>query len=333
MRFRDQVGLTLPALILRLALCLIFFWAGLGKILGEMTVTGDDAARLAAMGVHLTPTTPEAAPVPTPAPARTPDLPPAAPGLGDAPAPNRPLPSSPDGVRPGPAVPDAPAPDRPAPEPVDAPTTAEPDGPNAPGSSDVAHALSGPRWLPVQHAGPTADDLRGAYSVQRLYGIALVLSRAGDPGLSPESRPIPRTMPAWVAADRWPVILAWAAAGTELLAAAMLLFGVLTRFGALLIVGVMLQAMWLTQIGPAAVGREAALAGFLPAAADPWDPGAYQALFFQLCCLVMALAVFLLGSGPIGFDRALFRPAERLERTEPGAKRRTSFDRQPTDTP
>ena len=46
-----------------------------------------------------------------------------------------------------------------------------------------------------------------------------------------------------------------------------------------------------------------------------------------------ALAVFLLGSGPIGFDRALFRPAERLERTEPGAKRRTSFDRQPTDTP
>ncbi len=320
MRFRDQVGLTLPALILRLTLCLIFFWAGLGKILGEMSVTGDDAARLAAMGVHLTPTIPEAA--------RTPDLPPAPPA---APAPNRPLPSSPEGVRPNPAVPDAPAPDRPAP--ADAPDAAEPGDLAEPGSSDVAHALSGPRWLPVQRTGPTAADYAGEYSVQRLYGIALVLSRAGDPGLSPESRPIPRTMPAWVAADRWPVILAWAAAGTELLAAAMLLFGVLTRFGALLIVGVMLQAMWLTQIGPAAVGREAAMAGFLPAAADPWDPGAYQALFFQLCCLVMALAVFLLGSGPIGFDRALFRPAERLERTEPGAKRRTSFDRQPTDTP
>ncbi|RMH26224.1 MAG: hypothetical protein D6692_09780, partial [Planctomycetota bacterium] len=53
MRFRDHVALTLPSLILRLILCVTFLWAGLGKILGEMTVTGDDAARLTQMGFTL----------------------------------------------------------------------------------------------------------------------------------------------------------------------------------------------------------------------------------------------------------------------------------------
>lgn len=129
------------------------------------------------------------------------------------------------------------------------------------------------------------------------------------------------------------MILAWAAAVTEILAAGMLLAGVLTRFGAVLLVGVMLQAMWLTQIGPALMGNRASLIGFLPAAADPWDPSAYKDLLWQLSCLVMAACVFLLGSGPIGLDRALFRTHERLERTEPKAARRSSFDRGPTETP
>ncbi len=179
----------------------------------------------------------------------------------------------------------------------------------------------------------TAADFPAEHRVQRVHGITLLLSRAADPGLDSQSRPVPRTMPAWVGADRWPVYLAWAAAVTELLAAFMLFFGVLTRLGALLIIGIMLQAMWLTQIGPAVVGRVDNLIGFLPKAADPWSPASYQTLFFQLSCLAMAKAVFLLGSGPIGFDRALFRPAERLERTDSNPKRRSTFDRQPTDTP
>lgn len=302
MRFRDQVALTLPALLLRLALCLIFLWAGLGKILGETTVTGDDAARLHAMGIRLAPPAPES-PEATPGPA----------------APPRPLPDT-----------------QPAEPPTDLVVPDEPPGDG--GDAEPAGAArpnAGANWVLTQAVTPpmTAADFPGEHRVQRVYGIALLLSRAANPGLTSNSEPIPATMPAWVGADRWPVYFAWAAAGAELLAAAMLFFGVLTRFGALIIVGIMLQAMWLTQIGPAVVGRVDSYLGFIPATGDPWAPPTFQTLFFQVACLTMAGAVALLGSGPIGFDRALFRPPERLERTAPPAKQRSSFDRQPTDTP
>jgi uncharacterized membrane protein YphA (DoxX/SURF4 family) len=309
MRFRDQVALTLPALILRLTLCLIFVWAGLGKILGETTVTGADAARLHNLGVALTPPVGAPAAAPTQTPPTT-----------DAPARPLPEPTLPPTDL---VTPDEPASDQPA-----------ADQPNAP-ASPLSMGLAEPRWIPVRlvRAPLTAADFPTEHRVQRVHGITLLLSRAADPGLDAQSRPLPRTMPAWVGADRWPVILAWTAAISELLAAFMLFFGVLTRFGALLIIGIMLQAMWLTQIGPAVMGANPTFLGFIPAPADPWSPAAYQTLFFQLTCLAMAKAVFLLGSGPIGFDRALFRPSERLERTSPNAKRRSTFDRQPTDTP
>jgi uncharacterized membrane protein YphA (DoxX/SURF4 family) len=327
-RFRDQVALTLPALLLRLTLCLIFLWAGLGKIVGEMTVTGSDAARLVAMGVNLTPAPAQA---PTAEPNRTrPDTGP----IDPAPVDPRPI-MAPDQTdsqtnsqtnsrtnsqpaRPT-VLPTEPPSELFVPDPLAAATAAAPAA----------------RWLPVQMSTIpfTAADFPNDYPVQRVFGIALLLSKAADPGLSANSEPIPPTMPAWVGADRWPLIFAWAAAATELLAAALLLFGVLTRFGAILIVGIMLQAMWLTQIGPAFVGQRQSYLGFIPAGADPWAPGTYQTLFFQLSCLVMAAAIFLLGSGPIGFDRALFRAPERLERNTANPKRRSTFDRQPTDTP
>jgi len=306
MRFRDQVALTLPALILRLTLCLIFVWAGLGKILGETTVTGGDAARLHNLGIAL------------------------APPVGTAPA-TIPAPPTP--------TPATDAPTRPLPEPTLPPTDLVTPDAQQPAADEPASPLSmglaEPHWLPVRlvRVPLTAADITTEHRVQRVHGITLMLSRAADPGLDAQSRPIPRTMPAWVGADRWPVILAWTAAMSELLAAFMLLFGVLTRFGALLIIGIMLQAMWLTQIGPAVMGTNPTFLGFIPAPADPWSPAAYQTLFFQLCCLAMAKAVFLLGSGPIGFDRALFRHSERLERAAPNPKRRSTFDRQPTDTP
>jgi uncharacterized membrane protein YphA (DoxX/SURF4 family) len=318
------VALTLPALILRLTLCLIFAWAGLGKILGETTVTGDAAARLARMGV-LTPaagdpatqpsTQPSTQPPTQPRPAPPRDLPePDAPGAPSAAEPET-GPSNPPAEPPTELV----VPDEPAPVPV----------------SSAVPFLGEPVWLPVRQTRPAfnAADFPGEYTVQRVCGVALVLSRAADPGLTDDSRPIPATMPAWVGADRWPVILAWAAAVCELLAAAMLLFGVLTRLAAVIVVVVMLQAMWLTQIGPAVMGSGATYLGFIPAGGEPWAPGTYQTLFFQLTNLVMAVAVFLLGSGPVGFDRALFRSPERLERSEAPARRRSTFDRQATDTP
>lgn len=320
MRFRDHVALTLPALILRLILTLTFLWAGIGKIKGEFDVTGDDAARLAQMGVSLT----EVAPPPEP--------------IRDLPGQDLPAPSElivPEGAS----------------DPENAPSSTEevadavldqiaqtPDGETA--QADAVDEFTDPagdeeEWAADQISGTTysPDDFRGTYRVQRVAGIALVLSKAGNPGLDDESKQLASTMPAWVAAERWPIYFAWAAAITELIAAALLLFGVLTRLGAIMVVGVMLTAVWLTQIGPAAMGLTDAYLGLIPKAADPWAPSSYATLLWQLACLGMATAVFLLGSGPIGFDRALFRRPERMERSESDHRERTVFDRGPNETP
>ncbi len=320
MRFRDHVALTLPALVLRLVLALTFLWAGVGKIKGEFEVTGDAAARLAQMGVALNETEPAPEPV------------------RELPADQQEPPSTlvvPEGE---PTIEDIrDAVDAAAEafaEQADAPAdgVAEPDEPAAPPASEAPDEQD---WAADQPMGTTysPDDFRGTYTVQRVSGIALLLSRAGNPGLDEESNRLPATMPAWVAAERWPHYFAWSAAITELLAAVLLFFGVLTRFGAIMVAGVMLTAMWLTQIGPAAVGLTDAYLGFIPRTPDPWAPASYATLLWQLACFAMASAVFMLGSGPIGFDRALFRPPERLERSEPAKRERTVFDRGPNETP
>ena len=41
MRLRDSIALTLPSLLLRLVLGLTFIWAGTGKLMGTMQVSGD----------------------------------------------------------------------------------------------------------------------------------------------------------------------------------------------------------------------------------------------------------------------------------------------------
>ena len=53
MRLRDSIALTLPSFLLRLVLGVTFIWAGTGKLIGTMQVSGDDAARLANLGVDL----------------------------------------------------------------------------------------------------------------------------------------------------------------------------------------------------------------------------------------------------------------------------------------
>ncbi len=310
MRFRDHVALTLPALILRLILCVTFLWAGLGKILGEMTVTGDDAARLTQMGFVLD---------------------------SDQPAtPLRPLSDAPPGTdAPGDTVSDPVQPQNPPTEPPTDLVIPETGGNDSTEGSARMPDVFEPVWTTVQGVKGTvysAQDFPGSYTVQRVAGVALLLSRAGDPGLDAESKPIPSTMPAWVAAESWPRYLAWAAAVTELLAAIMLFFGVLTRLGGLMLAGVMVVAMWLTQFGPAIMEIRPSYLGVIPAAEDPWSPQSYATLLWQLSCFVMAMAVFMLGSGPIGFDRALFRPTDRLERTEP-KRARSTFDRGPSDEP
>ncbi|MFK7883589.1 MAG: DoxX family membrane protein [Phycisphaerales bacterium] len=328
MRFRDHVALTLPALILRMVLCITFLWAGMGKIMGEFTVTGDSAARLANMGVMLVEDTPQDAPprdLPEPSDTQDPEATPPADAtppteliIPDADETSETIQDTIEGV-----VDDT----------IDTltPPTEQPTDTPAP----QANAAAEFQWLTTQVTQQkfTASDFPGQYSVQRVYGVALLISRAGDPGYDAESNRLPSTLPAKIASERWPKLLAWTAAVTELLAAVLLFFGVLTRIGAFLLMGVMITAIWLTQIGPAAVGTTDAYIGFIPKFADPWAPESYTKLLWQLACFAMATAIFLLGSGPIGFDRALFRPSERLERNDEGNRKRTTFDRGPNDTP
>lgn len=331
MRFRDHVALTLPALILRLVLALTFLWAGIGKIIGEFEVTGDPAARLAKMGMILTETVPAPEPIrdlPLPTETQTNPAPASPPSTVVVPEGEPTLEDIQEAVA---AAADALA-DQ-AEDTIDQVTDTQPGPDDAP--DDASDNAPNQQWAADQTTGTTysPDDFRGTYTVQRVAGVALLLSRAGNPGLDADSNRLPATMPAWVAAERWPFYFAWAAAITELLAAVLLFFGVLTRFGALMIVGVMVTAMWLTQIGPAAMGLTDSYLGFIPKADDPWAPSSYATLLWQIACLAMAAAVFMLGSGPVGFDRALFRPPERLERNEPAKRERTVFDRGPNETP
>jgi len=329
MRFRDHVALTLPALILRLILCFTFLWAGIGKIVGDFEVTGNDAARLAHMGVALDPVEP------VPAPVR--ELPATDEDATDDRTPPTDLEPPPELIVPGTddALIDAAA--AAAADAIDSDATSDTGSGSVSNSgdsdTDAQPPISG--WSPDQVTGTTysPEDFPGTYRAQRVGGVALLLSKAGNPGLDAESNPIRATMPAWVAAERWPLYFAWAAAITELLAAVLLLFGVLTRLGGAMIISVMVIAMWLTQFGPAFMGLRPSYFGFIPASADPWAPQSYATLLWQMSCFAMATAVFMLGSGPIGFDRALFRPTERLERHESSKRERTIFDRGPNETP
>lgn len=352
MRFRDQVALTLPSFFLRLMLAVIFIWAGLGKLVQTVDVPPAQAARLATIGVPV----PAAAPAPSPAetPAvRLPEPeaaePAATPGPDETPAPDaepegdgvqtppdEPLPDPDEGsaalapppailrpasfeqdggstrsladrrppagdppaeepeAEPEPTEPEAPAPETPAPAPTPDPTPAEP--------------------APAAPAFTAADFPNGA-SVRKVVLLALVMDRAANPPLDAESNQPEPFWPQALAQRPWPHTLAWAVALTELIGGVLMLLGLLTRLGALGLASVMLGAMWLTQIGPA-IQADSTVLGFLPAYGR-FDVEAWQPLLWQFALLAASLAVFLLGSGAIGLDRALFR-GSRYHAYDPG---------------
>ena len=318
MRLRDQVALTLPSLILRLVLGVTFIWAGAGKLIGTYEITGDDAARLANMGVM-----PTAIVVPTP------------------PAVNEEIPT--ETQTPSSRLPD-PATNIPAPSQVTSPaadereTTSEvkPDeiksdaqraidqttekagekakeqaGSVVPPPSSPDSTLF--KLHPVQYNRATyaGSDFPEPMETKRLYSIALMISRAADPGLTADSQPIELLAPSKLASKPWPTTLAWTAAITELVCGVLLVFGLFTRLSALGTLSVMLVAMWMTQVGPAMIQQHDAILGFIPRAADPWSPAAYSVLLWQFALAGMSLAVVFLGSGAVGVDRLFFKPVHR----------------------
>lgn len=344
MRLRDTIALTLPSFLLRLVLGLTFIWAGTGKLMGTMRVSGDDAARLANMGVLLDPVAP--APT-TPQPAAEQD-----PEQTQPPAGQPPLPDPATEPATEPAQEQAPdrAPEQPADEPAS--TQTPPDALPADRSRVGASAAAEPathapyRLARVVQTTPdrTASDFPEPMESQRVYSIALMISKAADPGLTENSEPIRPIMPANLANGHWPKTLAWTVAITEIGAGAMLIIGLLTRISALGTLSIMLVAMWMTQFGPAALRTNDAILGFIPRADDLFSPAAYTQLWWQLALASMSLAVVFLGSGPIGLDRLFFSSQPRdpylhgdpkaAKRTgaNPASAQRSEFDRSPPTT-
>ncbi|MGH7242421.1 MAG: DoxX family protein [Phycisphaerales bacterium] len=211
MTSREQMAVSIAPLFLRLALSVTFIWAGLGKMLADMPVSGERAAVLANMGVGgLQRVAQPAATAPTPAPAPAPV---------HAPTPTKDQPKTP----------------------AKAPASGPP--------ALLVLAQSG--GASTSAATFTAADFPNEVKVARLYGLALMLhdavqttDREGKPLRFPLA-------PSIISTGAWSVWLAWAAALTELIGGLLVLFGLFTRLAALGLGSVMLVAIWLTQIGPA----------------------------------------------------------------------------------
>lgn len=106
-----------------------------------------------------------------------------------------------------------------------------------------------------------------------LHGSQKVLGAFGGPGL--------QAFASWIASLGVPGILGYAAAFCEFVGGLMLLLGVASRLGALMVIPVMLGAIYLVHLKN----------GF-------FAPDGYE---YPLVLLVMALAVLIGGSGSYGF--------------------------------
>lgn len=170
--------------------------------------------------------------------------------------------------------------------------------PVAPTTGDAKDAKTGD----TKATEPAAAAPVRVLAVNRL---AILIARSASPQASGDK---PAPMPLWPQAlgtGPWPVRMAWAAAITELVGGFCLLLGLFTRVWGLALAGVMLVAIWLTEIGPAIQSGNTVL-GFLPNY-DAFSPQAWQRLMFQGCCLVMALSLAALGSGRLGLDHIVLR--------------------------
>lgn len=297
---------TIAPIFLRVALGVTFLWAGVGKFATQATVQGDDAARLANMGVAIAPATPAGKPAPADVtkPPVNPEAKPETKSGPDArPAPVEPLPAPKDagkGKSPSPSPPPSPSPAVPPHPAASVPPSLMPvlmvsDSPSAPAAPHAYAAADFPQ--PVEVTG--------------LYQIALGLDHAAHPARGADGT---TPMPIWprpLAKDHIPVYFAWAAALTEVLGGLFCLVGLLTRFSGFMLAGVMAVAMWLTQFGPT-LQTGGGILWIIPRH-DLWGVNAggmphYGTLLWQLCLMMSGLALACLGAGGLSLDRALFPP-------------------------
>ena len=295
----NRAALGCAPVVLRVMLAVTFLWAGAGKVFKDGEFAGAEAAALANMGLSLQPTREVVAPVtkpPTAPSGAQPGTPtPPAPASNPAVTPERPIP-----------LPGGPAPKKDPSKPSKSPT-------REPGA--VVGQANG-SGLPVAAAfqtgtttttTPTAtsgsykpEDFPRAVAAPRLYSLAVLLHNAALPRAGEGGKTLAPYWPSYLGSGATPLYLAWAAALTELLAGALLLVGLFTRLGAFMVCMVMLNAMWLTQFGPA-IQTGNAILGVLPAY-EWWDPKPWTPLLWQFALLASGFALMLLGAGALSVD-------------------------------
>ncbi len=299
MTFGQKLAYHIAPIFLRLVLGLTFLWAGLGKIIEEMEVTEANAPALVRMHAvnqsevqHLLP-----------------------PGFTLDEQPEEPPRDQPEEETTGSDTHD----EEPAsPPPPDDADPAGEDTPDTPEEPDAGEAGDSPpdddggsasttryRTILVQDT-PTAAPVR----VKRLFGIALMLVDAASEKTTESGQSLPRLLPEQVGRGETPKYLAWAVAITEVFAGGFILIGFLTRLSALAVVVIMGVAIWLTQIGPAAMGYlDHVVLGFLPGPGPDqtiFDPAVYETLWWQFALLGAGLSLFFAGAGTLSLDRLLF---------------------------
>ncbi|MFI4917547.1 MAG: DoxX family membrane protein [Phycisphaerales bacterium JB060] len=286
---RQRTALSVPPLLLRLVLAIIFIWAGYAKIFGFMDVTPENRAALVAAGVLGEPAaeTPEDQ-APIDEPVRDPiDEPIDEPDPIEEPAPD-PI-------------------DEPADEPIDpaGDPIGEPDPADGPLEDPDLASIDQPAvTLVAQEAQPQR--------VRKLNNLAVLLHKSANPpstladddaGTLEAQRPM-ALWPAAIGNPPWPERIAWAAALTELIAGLLLLIGLFTRLGGLSIAVVMGSALWLTEIGPAIQSGNTWL-WVLPMY-EPMDISSYTRMLYQLSLLVIGLSLLFSGPGMLSLDRWIF---------------------------
>ncbi len=278
MTFGQKLAYHIAPLFLRLVVGATLLWAGLGKLIPEdYQVSPQNARALVDMGAV------EQAKVQ---------------GFLDV-----------DPV----ADPDTDPPTDPVQDPVDPdedaddPAEGDPEDPDDSGEADPDSG--GGNASTLQHtvilAQDTDDDLP---KLKRLYGVAVKVSHAANPRPDAEGNTPTPVLPSFMGDNQTPKYIGWAAAVGEIFAGGFLLIGFMARLSGLVAAGVMVMAMWLTNIGPAVMGHVPAKFGFLPypESGSFFDVPFYTELGWQLALLAAAVALLFSGSGTLSLDRILF---------------------------
>lgn len=299
MSLRSSMALNVAPLALRLTLGLTFVWAGIGKVAHSAEVTDPAEIAILAEWGQIDPL-PGGLPAPDDNPDNNPDTNPDFDPDVDPESDNNPeldndAPETDEGVEPEPNDPTEGVPEQ-------TEETDEPDATDTETQDMSGEETSAEEVLPVAYA--QADR---PVTVKRVLKLALLIHHAANPGVGDDGQP---KMPLWpepLAKNNLPVVLAWIAAITELVCGAAILTGFFTRLAALPIIGTMIGAMWLTQIGPALQAGETTF-GFLPAGIYEMNAGGYvwTHLFWQFALAMMGLALFFLGAGALSIDRLIF---------------------------